>query len=513
MFHINRKKELPARTILCDVVSRDGKADFNSRESSSPFRGMFTDVTKLGEGNVVSLTRAIANYDYDFNVQKIKPTQGAYVKRDNVSGISDYEPDLDNIDQSWIKAYVGQVKYAVEHNRTGVERLAREKSKDQPTTEDEDGDLVFMSELAVSEECKTDFSDLRQEVGYCVKRLSSYGDKYGIHMMSFIISVEKVKYARSQGELGSVSKNDGKPKQGEILDFGVYKSNGAGGYRVDADGNPIYWVKNDDTFRKHIYPFVTGNVDEEDRQYYEDYLHLLMDCQELGINLRYENPKVYTTQFICNVAVTYVMTNKKYLDKLYQTDYISTIINNISLSSYNAQPAVQSKSTDIYEIINRTLSNFYSISNPYILQLQETARVSDIERFLRRYGAIYPNINKDLNAYTFYKGFLADSFRKILYFDANMFLNIKETQSRKKNYFIIHKSGILILIENTNDIRYLRKEIYDMYFDDFFYAIPGSKIKQEAVYLNIKCITRMLTGKEYKITRRGYGYWETAPRL
>ena len=492
---------------------RDGKADFNEREVSSPFVGQRSYILELGKNFIIPILKAMENYEYDFDVTKIKPTHNTvYIKRDNVAAIENYEADLENIDSSWVREYINWVKRGMEINKDGVERLARERAKDQATTVDEDGDEVAISELAIDQACSIESYQLKQEIPYYVKRLATFGDKYGIHMMSFIIAIEKAKQARSAGLLGSANKNDGKPKQSEILMQKVYKSNGANGYLVDENGEPILWEKNNTVFRDYIYPFVKGNVVGEDKQFYNDYLHLLMNCNQLGIDLRFEDPREYTTELMSDITVTYVMNNKEYLNKLYHSNYMATVLNTMSISDYSSSGITAQKTTSIYDIIRRKVSEFNSLDNAFFLNLRNVTDTQQLVAILRMYKLIYNNTSTDLSDYTYSNGFLADSYGRILEFNANILLNIKHTSVKKKNYFMIHKSGVLVLLDTGYDIKFLAPSLYEQYFDDIFSTARRIKVPFNEICLGEKIITKHLVGKEYKGYRRGFGYWPIAAR-
>lgn len=513
------KKLIPARTILYDIVYRtSSQTAEKDSQAVSPYPGMNEEVLALSKKAVIPMVSIFRNYtqDYDANAQKPSSEKYSLRTKEEKEHITSYEINLEHIDASWIQQRVRNLMRSFRTHRDGAERIAREHMKDQPTFVDEDGDEVELLDLKLDEDIATlseyEKDKYRKKLTYLIKRLSMFGAAHRVHMMSLIIAHEKAKRLMKQDNRSS-AKNNGKAKQQDILAFGYFKGDAFGGYVTDNDGNPVILATNKNAFADWIYDFLVGNETEYEDAY-SDYTELLAICSDIGIDLVNEDPRVYTGSFISDLAITYVINNKKYLQDLYNGNVVKKAISSMVLDSYAKERHVKNDRdvkavlmADQSKLINYNISKFYASNNSYIQEAKNAYNIGTIRDFLRVYRIIFPKIEKISDVPVTVDGFLADSNCNVLTFYAGPLCS--RDHLNVQTLFIIHISGILVRLTTDNTLLFLQPQLYQAYMALFLKTANMIGESTKSLSFRYRAVVNEIINYQGPIYRKKYGYWPT----
>ena len=365
MFYIEDKiVTYPCKTILEDVLSRDGIAD---ADSFSPFRGMYRLLEdKLGaRGNVAyTIREIISSGRKDFSAEKARPNDDGINREDSADEVMHYYKRLEDIDDDFVEKYVSQVLTGFLWDNDGAKRINK-SLQTFDLWEDEDS-LVSPTDVIYDEEDFTldDIEEAKHKLPYLLKLLFDGSIKYKGSLLSFIIAVNRF-YKNTDGANGIQPRN--------ICNEGVYK--------VDSKGNittKFTTADNTGTIFRTLFSWAIGEI--EDR-YYRAAKSLLRVCTILDLDITSEDARVYDSEVIESAVCTYILSNEEYLEgygfadkrilKALDAEGINNAIKNMDadFSNYNNEFFIYSIASNISTAIDilKTRNNIRWHENPRIV--------------------------------------------------------------------------------------------------------------------------------------------------
>ena len=477
-----------------------------SIEEASPYDGYQQKVRENSKNSMLSMVSMLKTVP-DFDANKCKPVDNQpYSKRDE--GYRDtillYSKNLHDIHPSWIEHWIENMMYSVRYNDNGAEYLARSNFTQQNILVDNDEgtsaeEFEMQMDHSVDEISISQYVKYRKRAIYLVKVLSMLGARHGVHMMSLICAHERAKYLRASGNSGSINKNAGKAKQSEILQHGVYQCNLSGSPAEIEPGVYATWA-NKGEYSSWAHPFITGDYDPVDAKYYKDYLELLRLCYILDIDLRKEDASKYTAKTLNELAVVYIKGNSDYLN-----GSIIQSIRNSSLMELETAITIDEGVRQPKDMLKYSALKFREL-----LSVDRfIPNTKAIEQLLFFYKCFLGQneISVDLNDYKYFEGFLAKENGDILTFDATPLLSIKMLSVGNKRRFMIHKTGVLVLITPDEFVVYTVPVLYTQYISTFIeYSEANGRSKQMALS-GAKNTVRATSGIQYTPGNFGYGHW------
>lgn len=297
-FTKNKILTYPCKTIIEDVLSREGSADENS---FSPFEGKYSLLRQyISDRDDVDyqIKEIIDSGRKDFSAEKARPNDDGTLREESANEVSAYYTKLEDIDDEFVTKYVEQVLYGFQFDQAGVKRIRNRMQTFELWEDEEDG---VVSPLDIISEEDEDFSlddieDAKCKLPYLLKLLHEGSIKYKGSLLSFIIAINKFADLHPGKTI--------KPK--EICSLGVY--------RVNKEGEitePFVVADNTGNIFRTVFAWALGYTDDRYYRAWQDLQHV---CNVLGLDLSKEDASNYTCDVIENAVCTYIMANEEYLE-------------------------------------------------------------------------------------------------------------------------------------------------------------------------------------------------------
>jgi len=346
----------------------------------------------------------------------------------------------------------------------------------------ENDSMMDPSELLIEESTCTneEYLQWQEKIPYYLKRFQNLSIKTGIHILSLIIAYEKAK----------VKKGSSQPKPSEILSMNFYKMNKDGSIGevvMDNKHNAaaaLLWIREG----------VAPNW-ENAESYYDEMLDFSSICRRAKIDLASEDPHRYTKEFMSNLVVTYIASNKEACKRL--NPNVVEGLKSLSMNKFGKAVAPEKKKTLDFQsmAVTKKLAFFSTIEEDIEYAREKINKHSEMVTLVMQVKAL-SGIDFDgvTDKTRTDHGFYIDKRGNY------MILPVKVLFNNKKNTYIhlfamIHCSGYLILIDDSDTLTYLTLSRAKEYIRDY-------AVERERIYL---------TNKRYG-NNCGYGKWEETVR-
>ena len=462
-----------------------------------------TDMDKAGyEGSLAAIFRMQPDYDAD----KQRPYWGEREDDDDGENIhhesreyveygeveAEYPRRLEDIDITHVIAYLKSVSFGVRYNASNSVNSYRRANPTTKILVGNDDEMVEEKELLLdtdnSEYSEFEIQEAKAKVPYLIKRMYDKSMELGVHLISLIIAYERAKakvYATNYKR-----KRDILVMPRHYLAEGVYSMNGDGtiGYRYDENANS---GGNREFDRGKAWL----NTDSESRRDASELIH----CYEImGIDIRDEDPKIYTKDLVNRMVVSYVTSNVDYVMR--KNDHLKQQI----YSSYGYMRNVEKKLKDLplesceeyacvqpiepVDTVYAAMQIFVETPNlpdsvKFRSELSDTRTQLNIDAMNVRFIELYNKIegtNINLDDYYCYDGFF---YKKRT--NAPLVLDM----SRYMKNIVFSECALLnsngYLVSCTYDVKTQYCDVFDMcqQLEDYSVGISDSKLKWEMLSL------------------------------
>lgn len=368
-------KKLQSKTLVEDLMSYSGSP---TTESLSPYQGMMEVLRDQMRGsngiidfsNLVSyITTALGDYDSS----KQKPVKGPYYRHepDEVIPESSILMRLEDIDRSWLEAYVKScvIGYKI---RPAGKSAYNKSTKEAISFQNSEGEYLTDADLMKDTDNTTDLQilDAKTKLPYLLKQIHFKSKKLGVSLISMY------------GVFLQINGDESTPPRA-MLAHTIYRMSPTGEvidpYPPSANQNP--------GFGENLRYIKGANPDS----YYKDLLEFRDVLDVLGIKLWEEDPKMFDEKFISNLVVKYVMSNNEFLWKGQRRDpTVLGALNTVSMNDFG----VATERTEMARVMS-FVTMFCESGSP---ELAEYLRDEDKGR-LSQFLAMYAMTTNDPNFY------------------------------------------------------------------------------------------------------------------
>lgn len=375
MFYLEDKVyTYPSKSVLADVITRDGPAD---EDSFTPFMGCrhFIQEQFLGK------------WEDRFNLDEfLVYCSGQDFEPKRVNKNQD-EVDDDEIGDSAEKVNAGFTSLESVDEQEYVDKfvlsciIGYKKNKDSPLRknyvdeveylrDEESEDMISPAELYVKQD-QIDIDthiEIQKKFPYLLKVLHNGSIFYGIHLLSFMRAYEIVK----------------KMPHWLPQDFGLQ-----GVYKMNRDGHiGKRFVHALDNKIPDYYPFgrrwVAGEFPTD--MYYKAAQEFLSICSMLNIDITRENVLDYDKEYIDSIVCTYVANNEEYIESYgYADPAILQALSpdnifknrNILKGGGTERELVATSTNTLAELLNLNL-DVIKVENPTLFERENLASVNEL---------------------------------------------------------------------------------------------------------------------------------------
>lgn len=373
MFYLKDKLyTYPSRSIVEDVITREGPADENSFTPYLGCRHVIQQQFGRKEGNFNLKEFLLYVSSQDFDPTRVKKNVDE-LEEDEIGGSLDKElagfTTLESVEDSmFVEQHIINLIIGYKKNKDSPYR--RDEIKDVEYYRDEEsGEMISPAELVVKKE-NVDLDhhiEIQKKFPYLLKVLHNGSIYYGIHLLSFMRAYECVK--------------DTKWTPADFGAQGVYKMERSGviGRKfIHAEDNKV----------PDYYPFgrkwAAGEYSND--MYYKAGQEFLSICSFLGIDLRTENPLDYDKEYIDSIICTYIANNEEYVENYGYVD--PAIISALSPQNiFRSRKVMDRESTDtdktnksmntLAELINLNLE-VMKLSYPQLFAKEDIYHVNEL---------------------------------------------------------------------------------------------------------------------------------------
>ena len=441
------------KTLLAELASRSGSTP-DDGSHLSPYKGEFEFVCQQAPADIGprfiidKLNDDSLIPDYNASKSGAKTDIPHYVGARHEEG---FEMFLERTDSSWIHAYLLQQIISIKiNNRGGIVEARRATQEDRPFY-DEEGNLTYMSEL-LNEEDNTsgnDISGARAMLRYCLKFLHRQSQEYGVSFISLLISLEHYR-------------NQLKPNVDQMLSnhpvWAVDKQTGDLSHTLSTSAN-----------HNAQFPRALAAVQTPGTPIFDVAQKLRQTCDVLGVSLADEDPSIYTSEFINNLVVSTITSNR---------DYGSQRNPNVLSALTTASISDVTKDMELIQVQNSALNKtIWTFSNAPLSRIGNREDPSMIAEFLATYNQVIKDPAFKVSSATIekithgrtqlapnlmfparlewlreYRGFYCLPYSKTPYqFQVGGIAELSYGADKA----ILHVSGLLVLVRNSSPLYYL----------------------------------------------------------
>lgn len=386
MFYLEDKFiTYPSRSVVEDVITRDGPPDKNS---FTPYYGcrdviMLQFGKKEGNFNLPDFLCYVSGQD--FTPSRVR--KEVEYAEDEIPDYSDKETagftTLESVDDNdHVRKHVTNLIIGYKINKDSPYRN-NDVREVMYMTDDESGESFSPGELkTIRDNIDLDqFLEIQKKLPYLLKMLHQGSIYYGIHLLSFLRAYE-------------ICKTMGKWMPQDFGAQGVYKMNRDGHIGrlfVHADDNKI------PTYYPYGRKWASGEFPND--SYYKAAQEFLNILYSVGVDIKLEDPTRYDKEFIDSIVCTYIANNESYLESFgYVDPAIITALNPQNIFKSRVQKLDTTQRSEVRKSMN-TLAEIINI-NIDVLKLNygklfNTPNVDDINEYLRQVavsvGSIKPH--------------------------------------------------------------------------------------------------------------------------
>jgi hypothetical protein len=364
----------------------------------------------------------------DYSADKQKPKSGKYAK-----GTNGDLRKLEDIDESWIRAYLEDTIIGLKLNKSNGIREYETSNKETLLLTGNDGDVTEEKSLLVQESDYTpnEIITATQKLPYLLKRLHDASKEKRIGLISLIISYEKAKKI----------KDNAYPKPRDILDQAVYIMSSYGELY-----EKLTRQANTGKLFRGIYRWIQGEPDAIDTYFYSA-MELLEVCDVLDIDITKENPFDYDQKFIDKLEITHIAQNKDYVLSKTSNNFMRA--EKSYLEFYESAPQAVNSAQNTMQVYLESLAKipFYDVSESTNL-----GEFFDLYNRMKRF-------RYDINKLVTVDGFFHIRRGLPLKLDVSDLCILEDVSFEA----LLHVNGTVILLTNTNRYYYQTIDMLIMY--------------------------------------------------
>lgn len=456
---------LKSMKVITDLALRTGP---EAEESMSHFQGLGDYVNGKSRNFYGSFVSKIAK-QVDFSITKLN----AQVMTDLRAELGREPYRIEDIPEEVVYKYTKNcMKSATDYKDNSIKAEMNEFKRERVFTDDE-GKMKLESEIAAEQDNTKyiDLKDRKEKMTLYVKKLYNKGKRFRTHMMSLVISYERVKRNNPSTSTCKYS----------MISETTYRTDRDGDLIMSAKGLPLT-ITNDGAATKAI-DFING-VEPNDPAY-KAYQDLLWLCMEEGIDLSRENPLNYNEKFIDSLIITRVTKNKEYLNRRYLPSTAKRL-RDISVSDYVEDVKIgKSKKQTRDDIIENKILAFRDLTSvEFFKQSKESAR-TELQLFLTKYCKLRHTRLIMLSKYRTLNDMIVDKSGHYLEIDVSHIIPGGSLYEDSKA--LVHVKGYLIMIDNYH-------------CEDVLRYLP---IKRASEYQNL--LIKLIKEKGYEDSDTEYG--------
>lgn len=302
----------PSKTIIEDLVTRDGPADENS---FTPFEGRKEMLESQFSGRQRNKFKLKEFLSYcsprDLNPSRVVETKvtGMLVEQTGVVGSYLTLEDMmeDGIENPGVAKYLQDLCVGFKKDNTSpYNRNVEYQTITISNRDGDDGEIeekMLLTRTDYEEISNEEYENILREIPYLIKSIWSYSKLYKANLFSFMFAYQDIR--------------DKKRKDPTITDFADYST-----YLLKSDGTYVRPFSHADDNKYTIYPAVTKIFLQPSRHSAEFDLcaKYLKYLKILGIDYHDEDPMDYNNKFVNSLLCTYVPNNDEYFNKYRDID-------------------------------------------------------------------------------------------------------------------------------------------------------------------------------------------------
>lgn len=481
MFRSKTKVPILTKKLIVELALRSGSP---TSESPSPYKGLLSltfqrmeAIKSYGiefEGSLYELLNTQEDFNADLKCPTFEEYTGTEYQEETKprmylpsSGIpADYARRLEDIDSSWVISYVDNILYAIINNSThSIKEYGKNHQLVRMMSDEEDDSVVSETELVLAH--SNDFSPeeiakAKEKIPYLLRRLHDKSKQLRIHVISLLIAYEKAKrYVDIQNRRSRRRKIQVAPRH--LLMFGVYKMNpdGSIGPVLGDDAN-----NREESFKlAKAWLFQYEGYQDE---YNQDAINLLHYYDVMGIDITKEDPSVYQENYISQLTVLYITSNREYVMRK-RTGFhreVFEALKRLPLESFENETIVEE--VDDYAIVDNTMHIYNDsvfIDTSYRDSLDDAGNGESYElnknitMLIAYYNIIFSTLIDTTKMIT-QDGFLFSDLETPFMLDISAILGDEEDDTfvGSESLALLHETGYLVRLSKTHFTKIVRVE-------------------------------------------------------
>lgn len=302
----------PSKTVIEDLVTRDGPADKNS---FTPFEGKKAMLESQFSGRQRNRFKLKEFLSYcsgrDLNPSRVVETKvdGMLVTKTGVVGkyITLEDMMVDGVENQGAAKFLQDLCVGFKKDNTSPYNVNADYQTITITNRDgDDGEIeekMLINRTDYEEISNLEYEEILREIPYLIKSIWSYSKMYKSNLFSFMFAYQDIR--------------DKKRKYPTITDFADYPT-----YLIKSDGSYARPFSHSDDNKYTIYPKATKIFLQPSRHAAEFDLcnKYLKYLRILGIDYHDEEPLDYNNKFVNSLLCTYVPNNDEYFNKYKHID-------------------------------------------------------------------------------------------------------------------------------------------------------------------------------------------------
>lgn len=485
MLIIRRYQSIPAKRVITDLALRDG---LPREDSPTELEGMFKSVVfpqlSRTEDGVKVITRTTELEHLLNEHPDINPVRA--IQRWNKNNPHAMVPESQKFEDIPVEQVAYEVKNVIMSIKLNDKKSFKEVENNSKQrvfmdmSDDGDEDMIQENELLLD----TDFADedisvteieyLRERVTYLIKLIHERSKVKGIHYISYLIAYDRAKENhRRNNHTGANFTIEAKHIYGSgriVTNNRLYRMQREGtlGDRITQNirigKEAVDWLNHRGKIALSIDMASVLKESKEDKLYFDYGMELIVLANRLGMPLRDEEPEWYVEENIQQTVVTYLESNRDFIDKIkvYANKDTFNSIQSIDIGSYktsNDIGTVSQKRTkyNVYDDAMNTAVKFNMYVSERVIK-DRVAPLSSLELLLTCINEVEPGMNYDVTKYKSGRvnRFVSDSRGNFLIVSLR---ELYPTSSLDNDYYkgIVHEYGYLVMLsrDNTDTIQYI----------------------------------------------------------
>ena len=443
------------------------------------FKGRFIDF----DGNLYNMLEAQPDYNADDQCPTFEPYTGdeyqEMTKPRRYSpelGIeSSYARRLEDIDDTWVFAYITMALYAINDNKeNGIKAYNRSHTLLNVMEDEEDGSVVSESELLTSHSndySPEEIAKAKEKIPYLLRRLHDKSKSMRVHIISLLRAHELAK-----NEVALAKRRDPrktlKVAPRHLLKYNVHKMN------PDGTIGPIFKedANNREPSFKEARAWVLQYEDCTDA-YTQDAIDLLHYYDVMGIDITKEDVRVYQEEYISQLTVLYISSNREYVTRKRSGFHkeVFEALRRVPLENFEA--IITDTDEDEFDELDNTMHLFNDsifINRDYDDAMDDSSDAfTNSNTYNLNMLTVYYNIlyktNIDPSKFITQDGFYYSDMETPFVLDISGLLDDNTfDENTPSGMVLVHESGFIVRLSKTHFSKMIRTEVVVSYLEQYY---------------------------------------------